>query len=90
MKIYTILINPSDPEREPYALDYSFTDRKDAIKAARETIEDLQLEYEDEGHTEIMTRKDDQDQLIAFELWQYKDVFLTSVQILTTNLFQED
>lgn len=86
MKIYTILINSSDPEREPYALDYSFTDRKNATKAARETIENLQLEYEDEGHTEIITRKDDQNQIVAFELWQHEDVFLTSVQILTTNI----
>lgn len=90
MKIYTVLINPSDPERGPYALDYSFTNHENAIKAARETIENLQLEYEDEGHTEIITRKNDQDQIVAFELWQHEDVFLTSVQILTTNLTQED
>lgn len=88
MKIYTVLIEPSDPETESYTLDYSFTDHKATIEAANETIKDLQSEYND--HTEIITRTDDQDQIVAFELWQYEDVFLTSVRILTTKLVEKD
>lgn len=88
MKTYTILIDPSDPERESYTLDYSFTDHKAAIEAAKDTIKDLRLGYDD--HTEIITKTDNQGQIVAFELWQYEDVFQTSVRILTTNLIQKD
>ena len=84
MKIFNVLQTAADPELDPALLETSY--RNDAVKAAKDAIQNSQADYEPDK-TEILTNRTIQGDITSFELWtKGQDRWLESAEICVSEL----
>lgn len=80
MKIYALLQTSSDLEIDDSIYQYGYKTHTEAVRAAKELIDNDQSDYQDD--TEIHTNRNDDGEINSFELWTlYGDSYLESVVI---------
>lgn len=86
MTIFNVLQTVADPELDPALLETSYRNYDDAIKAAKEAIQNSQADYESDK-TEIITNRTVQGDITSFELWtEGQDQWLESAEICVSEL----
>lgn len=86
MTIFNILQTAADPELDPALLETSYRNYDDAVKAAKEAIQNSQADYEPDK-TEILTNRTIQGDITSFELWtEGQDHWLESAEICVSEL----
>ena len=86
MKIFNVLQTAADPELDPALLETSYRNYDDAVKAAKEAIQNSQADYQP-NKTEILTNRTIQGDITSFELWtEGQDHWLESAEICVSNL----
>ena len=86
MKIFNVLQTAADPELDPAPLETSYRNYDDAVKAAKEAIQNSQADYEPDK-TEILTNRTIQGDITSFELWtKGQDRWLESAEICVSEL----
>ena len=83
MKIFNVLQTAADPELDPALLETSYRNYDDAVKAAKDAIQNSQADYK----TEILTNRTIQGDITSFELWtKGQDRWLESAEICVSEL----
>ena len=86
MKIFNVLQTAADPELDPALLETSYRNYDDAVKAAKDAIQNSQADYEPDK-TEILTNRTIQGDITSFELWtKGQDRWLESAEICVSEL----
>lgn len=86
MTIFNVLQTVADPELDPALLETSYRNYDDAIKAAKEAIQNSQADYESDK-TEIIANRTVQGNITSFELWtKGQDRWLESAEICVSEL----
>lgn len=86
MTIFNVLQTAADPELDPALLETSYRNYDDAIKAAKEAIQNSQADYEPDK-TEIIANRNVQGDITSFELWtEGQDRWLESAEICSSEL----
>lgn len=86
MTIFNVLQTAADPELDPALLETSYRNYDDAVKAAKEAIQNSQADYEPDK-TEILTNRTSNSDITSFELWTAgQDHWLESAEICSSKL----
>lgn len=86
MTIFNILQTAVDSELDPALLETSYRNYDDAVKAAKEAIQNSQADYKP-NETEIITNRTVQGDITSFELWtEGQDQWLESAEICVSEL----
>ena len=86
MTIFKVLQTAADPELDPALLETSYRSYADAVKAAKEAIQNSQADYKPDK-TEILTNRTVQGDITSFELWtEGQSQWLESTEICVSEL----
>ena len=86
MTIFNVLQIAADPELDPALLETSYRNYNDAVKAAKDAIQNAQADYQP-NKTEIITNQTVQGDITSFELWtEGQDHWLESAEICVSEL----
>lgn len=86
MTIFNVLQTAADPELDPALLETSYRNYDDAVKAAKEAIQNSQADYEPDK-TEILTNRTSNGDITSFELWTAgQDHWLEAAEICVSEL----
>lgn len=89
MTIFSVLQTAADPELDPALLETSYQNYDDAVKAAKEAIQNSQADYKPNKTEiiEIITNRTVQGNITSFELWtEGQDQWLESAEICVSEL----